>query len=175
MLRSGRKTLMNTNFTLAGAFCAFVSLLPFSITAGTAAGTMAVSASVASFCTLSATEMAFGAVSETAHTTASSVITLSCNATGITPTTVIVGGGLNSAHDITTVRAMNSGTDFLSYKLVLAASTLTDMAADEVATLAAGSPATTFSVTLYGDIAPGSNPAKGIYSDTIGLTVSFTP
>ena len=166
---------MKTNITLAGAFCAAVSLVPVSGVAGTAAGNMAVSASVASFCTLSATEMAFGAVSETAHTTASSVITLSCNATGITPTTVIVGGGLNAAHDVTTVRAMNSGTDFLSYKLVLAAATLTDMAANEVATLVVNDPATSFSVTLYGDIAPGSSPAKGSYSDTIGLTVTFTP
>ena len=74
------------------------------------------------------------------------------------------------------MRAMKANTsDYLPYLLVLAPVTLTDMAINEVATLVADGAGKVYSVTLYGDIANGGNPAMGSFSDTIGLTVTFTP
>ena len=168
---------MKTSSTLASAFCALLVFAPLTVSAAdTAAGNIAVSATVARFCTLSAAPMIFGQISRSAHTTASSLITLTCNAAGGTPSTIIVGGGLNSANAVGAVRAMKANTsDYLPYLLVLAPITLTDMAINEVATLVADGAGKVYSVTLYGDIANSGSPAMGSFSDTIGLTVTFTP
>lgn len=168
---------MKMRSTLASAFGAGLFFPPLMLCAAeTAVGTIAVSATVARYCTLSASAMNFGAINPLQHTQASSLIRLSCNAAGGAPTTIIVGGGLHAASASGAFRAMKANADdYLPYYLVLAPITLTDMAVNEVATLVPDTADMIYSVTLYGDIAPGNDPAMGSFSDTIGLTVTFTP
>lgn len=141
--------------------------------AQTATGNMGVSAEVTRTCTLSAAPMAFGDVSTTVVTNASSVVTLVCNGVS-TVTTILVGMGANPAPP-TTQRNLASGLNVVPYTLHVLEAGGADIATQGAVTLVRVGTTNTYGTTLYGKIQPSTSYPMGSYSDTVILTAVYAP
>jgi spore coat protein U-like protein len=140
---------------------------------GTAVGTMAVGATVARTCTLSATNLAFGTLSVTANTTATSVVTVVCNGVSTVPSfTVGLGENEKAA---TPLRQMKSTAgDLVPYLLSVTAGGA-ELAVDGAVVLVAVVATDNFEATIYGAVPFSSAYPLGEYTDTVVLTAAYTP
>jgi len=134
-------------------------------------GTMGVSASVGQSCSLSASPMAFGAL--TAGDTdieTTSVITLECSSNG-TPTTVTLGNGDNVG--TAPVRQMKSGINLIPYELYFGTTLATH---DQVVAFdqAVGPTTSTFTVDITAKVTLPAGTPDGVYQDTILLKTTYT-
>ncbi|MCC5958219.1 MAG: spore coat protein U domain-containing protein [Natronohydrobacter sp.] len=141
--------------------------------AQTLLGEMRVSAYVGQSCALSASPMAFNALTSgtTDYDTANAVITLDCSSPGV-PTTVTVGNGVQpgTAPD----RQMRSEDNYIPYTLYLDGGS-TPLTHDNMVTLTVdGIDPTLFSATLDGRVPRSESYLDGVYVDTITLTTTYT-
>lgn len=136
-------------------------------------GTMRVSAYVGQSCTLSATPMAFGALTAgvDGFDAASAVITLDCSNPG-TPTTVTIGNGADP--EPANVRQMRSAGNLIGYTLYLENSA-TALTHDNVVTLSmVGTDASLFEARIDGQVPYATTYPDGVYVDTVTLTTTYT-
>jgi spore coat protein U-like protein len=150
--------------------------------AGTATGSMNVSATVAADCNVNSVgAMAFGTLGipftiNTTNATASAVINYTCTNTGVSPL-IRLGQGSNPAAlstDAAPLRRMkDAGTNYISYALYSDnghATPWNNTTGTGVGGTADGSP---HAVTAYGQaIAPQNVPA-GAYTDLVTVSVDF--
>lgn len=150
--------------------------------AGTATSTFAVTATVLSKCSTSATALAFGNYTPgLGNVTASSSVSVKC--TKNSPYTVALNVGTGTGAAFAAGRLMSSGTNTLQYNLYTTAALATVFGDGSGATatmagtgagLAAATAANT--LTVYGqlpDNAANQLAAPGSYTDTITVTVSY--
>jgi spore coat protein U-like protein len=138
----------------------------------TAAGTMAVSATVSNSCTTSATAAGFGTWSFAAASTASSTITVTC-----TNGAAVASVGLdNGLQPVSTVRQLKAaGAALIPYTLYQDsgyATAWTAAAFPAATTYTAGAAAATF--TAYAKAPAGTNVIAGDYNDTVGITITYS-
>lgn len=148
----------------------------------TASGTFTVTATVANYCTVSATSVSFGAINAgNAAVNAASSITLTCNK-GATVSSVALNDGANASG---TVKQMAFGAERLQYRIDVptGATFQTCPAAGAgpewnatntiVATpLFAGSGGARL-INICASIPAGQYPAAGAYSDTVSVDVTY--
>jgi spore coat protein U-like protein len=159
------------------AFALALVVLPFTAQAGTATGSLAVSASIANNCTVGVSTMSFGAYDPvftnlSTALTATGSIALTC--TKNDATTIALDTGLNPTHASGTTRAMKDGaTDYLSYELYTTAARSTVWSATNTVPFAGTG--TAGSASVYGTIPAGQGASQpsGSYTDTVGITVTF--
>lgn len=139
--------------------------------AETITGQMYVSASVGQSCTLSATPMAFGALTGVLAT-ATTTITLACSGPG-TLATVAVGGGQNQSAG-TPFRQLKSGAGHLIPWTMMLTPATAIIAADAAVTLVPSIlQSNSFSVTLVAEIAASEDYPVGMYVDVVTLTTVY--
>ncbi len=143
--------------------------------AGTATGTLSVSASVIGVCLIGNATLAFGTYNPTAAAalTATTNVTLTC-ALG-TPYNIAMSAGAGSGATVT-LRVMTASGGTLGYKLFRDSGyTLNWGQTQGTDTLSGTSSGSTLTNTIpiYGQIPAGEAAAIGSYTDTVTMTVSF--
>lgn len=148
--------------------------------AATATANLAVTASVASNCSISTAAVAFGAydpVTANASTALDGTGTVSVSCTTGASTTVTLGEGSNADTGSTAAaplrRLKDSGTNYLSYALYSDTNRTTvwgNTGGTGVAHTGTGS---LTALTVYGQIPAGQNVPAASYSDTVVATVTF--
>ena len=138
--------------------------------AGTATATMAVSASIGGTCTVGGSTMGFGSYASTAASTASGSIQVTCSNGTSANVTLNQGNNNNKASTFAT-RALNNGTNYLGYDIYTdnTYTTVWNTAAPQTIT-STGAPIT---MTAFGRVPAGQNPATGSYNDTVTISVAF--
>jgi spore coat protein U-like protein len=170
---------MFNNFRIRAALGAFALgsalVAPLAADALTATATMAVSATVSNSCTTSATAAGFGTWSFAAASTASSTITVTCTS-GAAVASVGLDNGLQPAGTAPIVRQLKAaGAATIAYTLYQDsgyATAWTNAAYPAATTYTAGAAAATF--TAYAKAPAGTNVIAGTYTDTVGITVTYT-
>lgn len=159
--------------TLALAAVAGVSLVSVPVApaqAATATATLSVSASIGGACTVGGAAMSFGAYSSASASTANSNISVTCT-NGTNATVVLNQGNNNNRVPSAGTRALANGTNYLGYEIY------TDNGLSTVWNTANAQPITStgsaITLTAYGRIPSGQNPATGSYNDTVTITVTF--
>lgn len=138
--------------------------------AATATATMAVSATVLSFCTIAALPLAFGNYTS-ALTTANSTLTVACT-TG-TPYNVGLDVGTGTGATVST-RKMSFLTNTLSYGLFSdSARTVQWGPAIGTNTVPGTGTGLPLALTVYGQIPAGQLAAPGAYLDTVTATITY--
>lgn len=144
-------------------------------TAGSATGSLAVTAAISSNCTVGVSTMPFGSydpivANKTTALSATGSITVTCNIS--TPATITLNTGLYSGFAVGTTRAMKDGvSDYLSYELYTSAARTTVWnTTNSVAYNGTGSAS---SVSVYGTIPAAQVKPAASYADTVGITISF--
>jgi len=174
------KFKINRQTTLAAITLFGLCVIP-AAQAFTNTGTMDVSATIDSSCSVSASPMAFGTVIPGVNKDTTAVITANC--TSGTAYTVDIGDGLNH---ITTGgtggeyrRQMASAANRLPYVIYIDSTRATEIAATAVAlnnllTTTVGN-AVDQPVTIYGRVIAAESTAKpaGSYADTVTITIGF--
>ncbi|MBA2320228.1 MAG: spore coat protein U domain-containing protein [Deltaproteobacteria bacterium] len=157
---------------------AFAALLaPEIALAATTAGNMAVSASVSNTCTISSSEMAFGAYDPITGTAVDTTAALSVTCTQGTAEAITLGQGVTpgaGSTDAAPVRQMASGSNRLGYQLFSDAGRTVVWGNDpttDVERVAATSAVE--NVMVYGRITGSQAAVAGAYTDTIVATVTF--
>ena len=157
---------------IAGALAvvAGLSLASSSASAASATATLSVSATIASACTVAGAAMSFGAYTATAASTANSTIQVTCT-NGTNAQVSLNQGNNNNQVPSAGSRALANGTNYLGYEIY------TDNGLSTVwntsNTQAVNSTGSAVTLTAYGRIPAGQNPATGSYSDTVTITVTF--
>lgn len=141
--------------------------------AQTVTGNMTVSAYVGQSCSLSATPMAFNALTtgSDGYDTANAVIELNCSSPG-TPTTVTIGNGNDAGTD--PIRQMRSEGNLIQYTLYLEASSTPLTHANVVTMTKVGDDASLYRARIDGRVDRAENYPNGVYVDTITLTTTYT-
>jgi spore coat protein U domain-containing protein, fimbrial subunit CupE1/2/3/6 len=152
--------------------------------AGSNTGTLSVTASVATVCTVTSTPVAFGAydpiiTNAAAALNATGTLTVTC--TRGTASTVWVGlnPGSNAASAVGTTRAMSAaGPVYLSYELYTDSGRTAvwgnTQATGGGVTFAAGAGLTDpKTLTVYGQVPGAQNASAGNYSDSVTATVNY--
>jgi spore coat protein U-like protein len=167
---------------LVGTFLIFFCVQPARTQAGTATGTLTVSITITSGCTISsASTLAFGNVTgaSLATTDATGTGSLSVTCTLLSPYAIGMGYGANA---VSTQRRMaGSGATYLNYGLYQSAGTTLPWttATSSTACSTLGNcvlgVGTGISVpyTVYGDVPSGQAVAAGGYTDTVTMTVYY--
>jgi len=157
---------------LAVAVIAGVSALGYTAAeAATANATLSVSASIAGACTVGSAALSFGAYSPAAASTANSTVTVTCT-NGTNATVSLNQGNNNNRVPSAGSRALNNGTtNFLGYEIYSDNGLTTVWNAANTQVIASTGAA--ISLTAYGRIPAGQNPATGSYNDTVTITVTF--
>lgn len=143
------------------------------VLAATATTTFTVTATVAAACTISATDLAFGAYIPAAAlpTDGSSTVTTTC--TLAAPYNIGLNAGTGAGATVA-ARKMTSGANLLTYSLFQDAARLVvwgnTIGTDTVALVGTGLAVPT---TVFGRIPALQNVAVGSYTDTITATVTF--
>ena len=145
---------------------------PLGADALTATGGMTVTTGVTASCTLSATTANLGAWTFTAASTASSTITVTC-----TQGAAVSSVGLdNGVQPVATVRQMRgAGTADIAYGVyqdATFATAWTNAAWPALGTYTAVVAPAIF--TAYVKAPPGPNVIAGTYTDTVGITVTYS-
>ena len=177
---------MRINFTLR-ALPAALTLLGLCLApaaqAVTSTGNMAVSANIATTCSVSASPMAFGTVVPGTDKDTTSVVTATC--TSGTAYTLDLGDGLNhittGGTGIQYRRQMASAANRLPYIVAIDNTYATEIAATAVAGAINNLLTTTVGnavgqpVTIYGRVVAAESLAKpaGSYADTVVITIGF--
>jgi spore coat protein U-like protein len=159
----------------AAAAATFLLSIPARSQAGSVTGSLAVTASISSNCTVNASTMPFGAydpivANKTIALNATGAISITCNIS--TPATVTLNAGLYGAFATGTTRAMKDGAaDYLSYELYTSAARTTVWnASNSVGYVGTGSASP---LSVYGQILAAQTKPAASYSDSVGITVSF--
>jgi spore coat protein U domain-containing protein, fimbrial subunit CupE1/2/3/6 len=149
-----------------------VLILPLAADALTASGPMIVTTSVAASCTTSATTADLGTWLYTAASTASSTITVTCTQ-GAAVSSVGIDNGL---YAVATVRQMRgAGTANIAYGVyqdATFATAWTNAAWPALGTYTAVVAPAVF--TAYVKAPAGTNVIAGTYTDTVGITVTYS-
>jgi spore coat protein U-like protein len=165
-----------------GALLAFCLLASGSAFAGTASGTLSVSATVNTNCTVNSPTLTFTAIDPTAGVNSTGSATLSVTCTkGTTLVDIKLGPG---AHQIASgLRQVNNGANNMAYGLFTDAAFTTpwgDSATTGIGNkLGAGfsafaSVATPQTFTIFGRILPAAQDVPAaIYTDSVAVTVDF--
>ena len=143
--------------------------------AGTATGTLSVSASVAAVCVIGNATLAFGVYNPTAAVaaTANTTVTLTCSLG--TPYNIGMSAGAG-AGATTALRVMTATGGTLGYKLFRDAGlTLNWGNVVGTDTLSGTSSASALinTINIYGQIPAGEAAAIGSYTDTVTMTVTY--
>jgi len=159
-----------------------LGLFAFAAVAGTASGTLAVSATVNTNCTVNSPTMTFTAIDPTANANSTGTATLSVTCTkGTTLVDIKLGPG---GHQIVSgSRQVNSGANNMAYALYTDSghttlwgdSTTTGIGAKLSSGFSAfSSVATPQTFTVYGQIlAAAEDVPAGTYTDSVAVTVDF--
>jgi spore coat protein U-like protein len=151
---------------LAGLAFAGVSVAQ----AATATATLSVSASISGACTVGGAAMAFGAYSSAAASTTNSTIQVTCT-NGTNATVSLNQGANNNRVPSAGTRALANGANYLGYEIYSDSGLSTVWNTTNTQPIAStGAP---ISLTAYGRIPAGQNPATGSYNDTVTITVTF--
>lgn len=145
--------------------------------AGTATGNMAVSASIAANCTISASPLAFGAYDQivvNASTDLDTTTTVATTCTTGSSAMITLSEGANKGSSSTAalpVRQLTNGTDLLAYSLYSDSGRTTAWGNTAVAAPTGTGGAET--TTVYARIPAGQKKPVGSYADTVVATVTF--
>ncbi len=143
--------------------------------AGTAGGTLAVSATVTAKCTVSTSALAFGNVDVTAGSNVDSTGGLSVTCTNGTGWAASAGVGSGTGASFAN-RKMANGSDLLNYNIYTTAgrTTVWGDGTASTATIGGTGTGTAQSVTVYGRVSSGQTgvPA-GAYADTVAVTITY--
>jgi spore coat protein U-like protein len=145
---------------------------PLAADALTATGGMTVTTSVAASCTTSATTADLGVWTYTAASTASSTITVTCTQ-GAAVSSVGLDNGLFMVAGVRQMRG--AGTANIAYGLyqdATFATAWTNAAWPALGTYTAVVAPATF--TAYVKAPPGTNVIAGTYTDTVGVTITYS-
>jgi len=138
--------------------------------AGNTSTTMAVSATVLSYCSVSTLPLAFGNYSGSA-VSASTTVTVTC--TLGTAFNLGIDAGLGSGATVA-ARKMTYGANTLTYGLYSNAGATTVLGSTiGTNTVADTGTGTAQTVTVYGQIPAGQAVAPGTYSDTVTVTITY--
>lgn len=161
----------------AAAFCATLVLalaaqgLATPARAATASANFNVTATVATACSVSAADLAFGAydVASPTDTTATSTISVTCSV--LTPYTISLNNGVNATGS---TRRMGSGAARLSYEIYRDPA-MTGVFGTAAATLGVSGVGTGLVVptSIYGKIPKNQAVIPGSYADQITVTVDY--
>jgi spore coat protein U-like protein len=139
--------------------------------AATTTTTFTVTANVVAGCTVTATNLAFGAYSET-QVDATSTITTDCN--NGAPYNIGLNAGTAPSATVTTRQMSGPGGALLNYSLFSDAGHTTNwgntVGTDTVPSTGTGSPQ---NFTVFGRVPASQFVATGAYTDTITVTVTF--
>lgn len=142
--------------------------------AATATGTMGVSATVQTACSLSTIDLAFGNYDPTSATATDASSTINVTCTSGTSFTVGVNAGTTSGTTVST-RKLANGANRLAYGLYQDAARTTNWGntpgLDTPAAIVASSSAS--SLTVYGRLSASQNVPAGTYTDTVTVTVNY--
>jgi len=139
--------------------------------AATATATLSVSANIGGACTVGGAALSFGAYSPAAASTANSTISVTCT-NGTNATVSLNQGNNNNRVPSAGSRALNNGTtNFLGYEIFSDNGLTTVWNAANAQPLS--STGSVITMTAYGRIPAGQNPATGSYNDTVTITVTF--
>jgi spore coat protein U-like protein len=132
-------------------------------------GTMSISATVASQCSVSASNMNFGTASLlTSALSATSSIAVTCNA-GI-PLTIALDNGATGSGP--TTRLMTAGTHTVQYG-IYKDNAHSQPWGSTVGTNTASGNGPSASLTAYGQVPTQTAPTPGSYADVVGVTVTY--
>ena len=167
-MRNTRDFVMIAGLTMIGPI--FLSLGAPPSFAGTATATMAVSATVLSFCTITALPLVFGNYSSILLDV-NTTVTVTCTAT----TSYNVGLGLGAGTGATVaLREMTNGTSTLGYQLFSDSAHSVQwgptIGTNTVAGIATGLPT---ALTVYGQIPASELVTPGAYLDTVTATITY--
>lgn len=141
--------------------------------AATSTASMLVTATVLSYCAVTANPLPFGNYSSTATSTANTTVGVLC--TNGTPYNVGLNAGVGTGATVANRLMTNSGgTATLAYNLYTT-SALSSVWGNTVGTNTVAGTGTGLSQTLnvYGQILSGQNVAAGLYTDTITVTLTY--
>ncbi len=142
------------------------------VQASTSTATITVTATVLSFCTISAAPLAFGNYS-TAQANTTSLLTISCT-TGTTYTIGLDAGAGSGATFATRLMGGTTAGSTLGYSIYSDAGRTTvwgnTIGTDTVAGTGTGLPQ---QLTAYGSIPAGQLSAPGLYTDTVTATLTY--
>lgn len=168
--RLNKMFILRISALVAGMMLATVNFAQ----AATSTGTMAVSATVTTGCTVAATGLEFNSLALDENY-AVSTVTVTCNGSIATPTLSIGVGTDGVGTDAgLNLRQMSSSDNRVPYTL----SALKDganIAADALTVLTPATPTSSFSAQLHGKITNSTDYQQGAYSDSVMLTITYTP
>jgi len=163
------------NIKLAGAIALAAFGMAAAAHAATVTNTMPVKITIQNACNVSTTApttLDFGTQGPlVANVDSTSTITVTC--TNLAPYNVGLDAGLNGAGNIG-ARKMINGVATVGYQLYSnsARSTVWGITVG-TDTLAGTGNGTAQSLTVYGRVPPQTTPAAGVYTDTVGVTVTY--
>ncbi|WP_207459050.1 spore coat U domain-containing protein [Azospirillum sp. SYSU D00513] len=157
---------MRVNTALAGWSIAALVSMAAPAMAGTASGTLSVSATVAATCNVSSGSIDFGTYTPSANTDQTSAVSVTCTAG--TTYTVELGAGGNAADQ---ARRMAGSGSHLTYELYSDSSrSLVWNATNKVTGTGIGSAQ---SIPVYGRIPSGQSVPAGSYADSVQILVTY--
>lgn len=170
-LRAYAARCSGASLAAAGVAGLLVTALPMNKTeAATATATMSVSANIGGVCTVGGANLSFGTYAATAASTATGSIQVT-RSNGTNAVVSLNQGNNNNRLPSAGTRALNNGTNYLGYDVYSDNGYATLWNATNTQPITStGAPVT---LTAYGRIPAGQNPATGSYNDTITITVSF--
>lgn len=150
--------------------CGFVFIGVTSGSAGVDTVTMGVGATVSRTCSVTTADLAFGALSVSGINASTATVSVVCNGIAPAPSVTLDVGGNTAGPGLRNM--INTAGDFVPYILSITAGAA-EIAADAGMTLTAGSPASTYSGTIYGAIAGSELYQIGGYTDSVVLTLTY--
>ncbi len=150
-----------------------LAVLPDTALAATATGTLGVSITIASSCTVvSATAINFGSVAAIgANIDQTSTLTVNCSST--TPYTIALSAGGGTGATVA-VRKMMNGANFVNYTLYRdAARTQLWGVTTGTDTVAGTGTGANQVLTIYGRVPAQAVPPPGVYNDTVNITITY--
>ena len=156
--------------TAATASLLFVAAPTHTTQAATATATMSVSANIGGTCTVGGANVTFGTYTSTTASTATGSVQVTCS-NGTSAVVSLNQGNNNNRASAFATRALNNGTNYLGYDVYTDNTYATVWNGTNTQPITStGAPIT---LTAYGRIPSGQNPATGSYNDTVTITVSF--
>jgi spore coat protein U-like protein len=147
---------------------AFAPMFAF---AGTTTTPIAVSATVATDCSVTANPLAFGSYSGAVNNV-STTIAVTC--TNTTPYTVGLGAGSGSGATVTNrLMTISAGTQTLGYGLYQDSGHATNWGNSTGSWVSGTGAGSAQTLTIYGQIAAGQYPTPGSYTDSVTVTVTY--
>ena len=159
--------------SVIGAVAVLATLAAPPAFAGTANGSLAVSALVLESCTVVATPMAFGALTDVGSANVNSTATLTLVCTPNADYDIAMGDGANANSGQRRLKH-TTNPEFLNYNLYIDAARSQPWGNTVGTTKPGTAPLGTSIHTVYGQIPAGvAGVTAGAYSDTVTVTVTF--